>query len=331
MHVGTKVGEFSIKQRKKISSNVEIEQILEGDIITEYKVDSINNNFKKFSEKYGIKTDAKPESSSKKSSGKSQADELVSKLSAQFTQAVESTGFDPEIVQIPLKRQEVYTSNSLLDAEVRFALTNLKEMKDYLGNDSSIISQITEADLRKSRVLRTSVCEYKEFFFYIGNKPAKAFERTDISPEEKKVLVQQSSKQNSLMKDLGRYEEVYNHNLDMMRERAQGEEGVDYVQSIGDIDDPILPNTKILEKQIRREIAQLKLTDPEAAQEFEDQVLKPNELDSWFAQKIDLSEVKEYPGSEKGPHPADDVENYSRWFIENQPKSIYPDGEYGDF
>jgi hypothetical protein len=25
MHVGTKVGEFSIKQRKKISSNVEIE------------------------------------------------------------------------------------------------------------------------------------------------------------------------------------------------------------------------------------------------------------------------------------------------------------------
>jgi hypothetical protein len=117
----------------------------------------------------------------------------------------------------------------------------------------------------------------------------------------------------------------------MMRERAQGEEGVDYVQTIGDIEDPMLPNTKILEKQIRREIAQLKLTDPEAAQEFEDQVLKPNELDSWFAQKIDLSEVKEYPGSEKGPHPADDVENYSRWFIENQPKSIYPDGEYGDF
>ena len=98
MHVGTKVGEFSIKQRKKISSNVEIEQILEGDIVTEYKVDSINTNFKKFSEKYGIKTDAKPESSSKKSSGKSQADELVSKLSAQFTQAVESTGFNPEIV-----------------------------------------------------------------------------------------------------------------------------------------------------------------------------------------------------------------------------------------
>ena len=50
------------------------------------------------------------------------------------------------------------------------------------------------------------------------------------------------------MNDLGRYEEVFNHNLDMMRERAQGEEGVDYVQTIGDIEDPMLPNTKILEK-----------------------------------------------------------------------------------
>jgi hypothetical protein len=45
MHIGTKVGEFSISQRKKISPTVEIERILEGDIIEEYKVDSINSNF----------------------------------------------------------------------------------------------------------------------------------------------------------------------------------------------------------------------------------------------------------------------------------------------
>ena len=54
-------------------------------------------------------------------------------------------------------------------------------------------------------------------------------------------------------------------------------------------------------------------------------------MDEWFSHKIDLSEYKEYPGSSKGPHPKDDIENYSRWFIENQPKSIYPDGEVGNY
>ena len=47
----------------------------------------------------------------------------------------------------------------------------------------------------------------------------------------------------------------------------------------------------------------MKLTDPEAAKEFEENVLKPNEMDEWYAHKIDLSEYKEYPGSSKGPHP----------------------------
>ena len=103
------------------------------------------------------------------------------------------------------------------------------------------------------------------------------------------------------------------------------------MQAIGELADPLLPDIKTLEKEIRREINQMKLTDPEAAKEFEEGVLKPNEMDEWFNHKIDLSEFKEYPGSAKGPHPQDDIENYSRWFIENQPKSIYPDGEVGNY
>jgi hypothetical protein len=43
-----------------------------------------------------------------------------------------------------------------------------------------------------------------------------------------------------------------------------------------------------------------------------------------------LSEVKIYPGSEKGPHPEDDPDNYSRWFVENQPKQIY-NGQMTDY
>lgn len=44
-----------------------------------------------------------------------------------------------------------------------------------------------------------------------------------------------------------------------------------------------------------------------------------------------MNDVKFYPGSEKGPRPEDDIENYSRWFVENQPKQIYEDTPIHDF
>jgi hypothetical protein len=40
-------------------------------------------------------------------------------------------------------------------------------------------------------------------------------------------------------------------------------------------------------------------------------------MDRELSRKLDVSEVKIYPGSEKGPKPEDDIEHYSRWFIEN--------------
>jgi hypothetical protein len=88
---------------------------------------------------------------------------------------------------------------------------------------------------------------------------------------------------------------------------------------------------KILEKQIRAEINRLKIQDPEKAKDYENFMLKRNEYDDIIAAPIDLSEVKPYPGSEKGPSPEDDPENYSRWFFENQPKSIYEPGELQDY
>jgi hypothetical protein len=50
-----------------------------------------------------------------------------------------------------------------------------------------------------------------------------------------------------------------------------------------------------------------------------------------LTKKYDLSEVRTYPGSAKGPRPEDDPENYSRWFVENQPKQIYADGMTNDY
>ena len=59
MHIGTKVGEFAFSQRKKLSPTLEIEEIFSGDIYKETPAaqvsNDINENFKKFSEKFGIK------------------------------------------------------------------------------------------------------------------------------------------------------------------------------------------------------------------------------------------------------------------------------------
>jgi hypothetical protein len=102
------------------------------------------------------------------------------------------------------------------------------------------------------------------------------------------------------------------------------------MHALGDMTDPNMPNSKLLERQIRREINQLKMVDADRAKEYEEFMFKRNEIDEVFASEFDLSEVKFYPGSEKGPNPEDDIDHYSRWFVENQPKSIYQ-GEVTDY
>lgn len=67
----------------------------------------------------------------------------------------------------------------------------------------------------------------------------------------------------------------------------------------------------------------MKIQDPERAKEFEEYMFQRNEIDEGVHADVDLSEVKLYPGSEKGPLPEDDIEHYSQWFVENQPKGIY--------
>lgn len=67
----------------------------------------------------------------------------------------------------------------------------------------------------------------------------------------------------------------------------------------------------------------MKMVDPKKAKEFEEYMFKRNEVDEIMASNYNLDDVKFYPGSEKGPRPEDDPDNYSRWFVENQPKQIY--------
>lgn len=86
MFVGTKVGEFTITQRHKLSPMVEVEEIFQGDVYKESAAaaqEEINASFKKFSEKYGIKTttgtDAKKKASPKKA-GADPNSELIQRI-----------------------------------------------------------------------------------------------------------------------------------------------------------------------------------------------------------------------------------------------------------
>ena len=75
----------------------------------------------------------------------------------------------------------------------------------------------------------------------------------------------------------------------------------------------------------------MKITDPDRAKECEEFLLKRNDIDDILLADYDLSEVKYYPGSDKGPLPEDDPEGYSKWFVENQPKKLFADLPRTDF
>lgn len=74
--------------------------------------------------------------------------------------------------------------------------------------------------------------------------------------------------------------------------------------------------------QLKQRINQLKVENPTAAKAYADYFFKRNEINDLvegkFGEGIDIDEiVKEYPGSPKGPLPADDPEFYSQWFMRN--------------
>ena len=109
---------------------------------------------------------------------------MINKFSSQFSEAIESTGFELDSTgKTAMRRQELLTPMSRYEAEVQLALANLKEIQDYLGKDSVVIGAITENDLRHSKSLRTSVLEYKEFYFYLSQSPPKSFTKTYESDE----------------------------------------------------------------------------------------------------------------------------------------------------
>ncbi len=54
-------------------------------------------------------------------------------------------------------------------------------------------------------------------------------------------------------------------------------------------------------------------------------MFKNKDVDRALLEKPPESVYKTYPGSERGPLPEDDVDAYSKWFVENQPTWAYDD------
>lgn len=90
-----------------------------------------------------------------------------------------------------------------------------------------------------------------------------------------------------------------------------------------DMEHPEIPSEKLLAKQLRQEINAMKLHNPDKAKEFEKLYFEKDDWHDIITKEPDLSEVKFYPGSDKGPLPEDDPENYTKWFVENQPRNLF--------
>jgi hypothetical protein len=126
-----------------------------------------------------------------------------------------------------------------------------------------VLSNITEESLRRSRELRTSLKEYKEFYFLSHQNDPKYLKKAYTSKEHKETDAYQSVMQSSFMKDVERFDKVAVKNIDMMKENTLGQEGVNYTVTSNNLTDPRLPNDKVLIKQLRQEINKMKLQDPE--------------------------------------------------------------------
>ncbi|MFO0116141.1 MAG: hypothetical protein ACK521_00460 [bacterium] len=90
------------------------------------------------------------------------------------------------------------------------------------------------------------------------------------------------------------------------------------------IHDPLKPNIRKLEREIRNELKVLALERPNvAARHLEFLTSKNTDIDYEFSQPpVPPEQIKFYPGSIKGPAPEDDPEAYSRWFYEHQPDAL---------
>lgn len=190
------------------------------------------------------------------------------------------------------------------DSQTDVIWGKLERLRNYLGDQTpDELKNITYQKLRYSPHLRTVIDHVAVVYLYKAEKAPGSFEKQYTTDRQKTIDRVASSKQSNDLKFIDEIKDTHNHNIEMLREYTAGEEGIDYKRLKEGEVDPDKINPKKLAREIRDEIKAYALREPELAKEMEDYIFKENEVDHALKVTIDDSEVKYYPGSEKGPKP----------------------------
>ncbi|CDW89254.1 UNKNOWN [Stylonychia lemnae] len=324
--IQTKVADVRLSRQRKVSSRKTVEDILEGEIIQEISVDtqsSINQNYQNFSQKFGINVQQDQSQQQKSSTAAEGLGKLD--LSAQIQNILGGEGLQLSVIE--RRQDQINNQQANYVNEVEQALKDYEFLLEKTGSDHDILKSINKEKIESSPQIRSLLKDYQTMIRLIYrdpktlDKPQKYIHPNSLFDTNKSDLQQQY--ENSIYsKQHKKIEEVQKKNITLMREVKHGEEGIDYKYEPAE-NDPTVPNEKMLLRQLKQQLVELKQTNPLEAREFEDFVLAKNEIDDLMTKDFDLSEVKFYPGSIKGPRPEDDPRAYTKWFVENQPKKAF--------
>lgn len=216
-----------------------------------------------------------------------------------------------------------------LDEHTALAYARLQELKTIVGEDAPSVKNIELIDLRKSHDLRNKILNFTLQHFAENPTPAGSFKKKYSSKKQQYIDQHQQVAQSQAASLINEAAEVARDNKVMHEEYMKGEEGVDHEYLIPGEKEKMDFNVKKFEREVRLELQACK-NDPlqkQRADELEHFVLADN---TWADEALGSAPIPEdeiafYPGSDKVPEPEDDPESYSRWFFDNQPKSLYKD------
>jgi len=206
-------------------------------------------------------------------------------------------------------------------------MDKIQSLRGLLAKGSPVLL-VTRDQLTNSEALRKQIIETPLDQYYLFSNSAMEFHKRYDSPQQAKHDLEDSWNNSSLKALTQERTEIQKHNVQLLNEYKEGEEGID---SFPHMKDKRVADINKIKRDLRSHINSLKVNDPLLAKEYQRVLFEKDELDT--PPEIDpLTIVKYYPGSPKGPKPEDDPKHYSEWFMRNQPiDALYGKNASPDF
>ena len=131
------------------------------------------------------------------------------------------------------------------------------------------MKDVTLQDLRRSTHLRSLILDYNFWHFSKIKEPKHSFQREYATEQDKKVAETQGRKQSQLTETLKLSAEVDEHNDELAREYAEGEEGVDYRYLKAGESAPDVVDGKKFTREVKQELRELRRREPELADYYD--------------------------------------------------------------